>query len=1374
MALNATSELIQTDPVLTLVADAAGKFVVPDGTHLFNAEFGRSGYDLILSNEGAADIRIPGYFLSDPPEDLFDPSGALIRGEHVALMAGPIAPGQYAQAGQELGASPIGQVEILDGQATVQRVDGTVEALQVGMKVFQHDVLETGDGTSLSVTFVDGTIFTLASGSRMVIDELIYDPASNENSGGFSLIQGSFVFIAGQVAKTGGMEVSTPSSTMGIRGTTVVVEVSSENGVVTSEITLAEDIDGEIGRIELKDIEGNLVADIQETNTKWVVQAFDGAVREVDRSPLDELSDSILIAEAFAAFRSAASRVEAGDTFVTLSDPASQQQVDDIGQEPSLDFDVDSVDDPESIAPPTSVDELPEEEGFQPIDEGLNQVPDEPIVDEPTIITVQGNEDTVVEAAIDLSDLGELVFELVQPPANGDIVLAPDGNFTFDPDPDFNGNVSFTFTYTSLAGLVEEGTVVIALAPENDAPIAEDAAATIAEDTILSGTIPASDIDNDVLNYTVVGTPSSGEVLLFQNGNFTYTPNPDFNGSDSFTVMVTDAAGVTAQSTISVIIDPENDEPVIVTPIEDVAKDILEADTPVIVDGTLVASDADDGAVLTWSGSASGAYGDFVITGDGEWAYTLDPAIADALVAGEVVTDVFTAVVTDEDGLTQSIQIPITITGTDDGPDVVSPPNAALGALSEGDEVFEVSDQVEAVDPDEGGTVTWSGTSEAVYGTFTLTADGTWSYVLDNALADSLSEGQTVVETLQAVATDESGNTTTLPIAVTVTGTNDQPTVTPVVIIETIENTAVSGVVSGSDVDGNPAALTYSVVPSSVENGSVVLNTDGTYTFTPTAGFVGVASFQYQVSDADGGVTTGLASILVENDPDDTSNKNVDIALNPEATDDTAANAVEIAVQKTDTTSINLAIALDRSGSIGETAWAELLTSVQTSVTTLSDLFADSDTNVEVQIITFASDVETTAVFDLQDPALLASINPVDLPFSGGATAWDLAFQQAGQFFFSEPSNELNTLFFVTDGIPSSGTWVTPFDALVDPNDDFDVDIEAFGFGPLYENGTLDDIDDDPIFFTDPSQLSDAFSATPIFNPELIGFKIELVADGNPSVQIADENSDGLILEGTNFELPLASIENIASLLGVSNSIAITAEFDLNNDLSDTEITLFSSETIGKATSAQNLEGKGRADLLFGSDEADVINGAGGGDVILAYGGDDTVSGGDGADTILAGAGNDRVVVSSAPEAGDSVDGQEGRDTLAFDAVGEINDMIATLDISGVEVLDIDNSAADALALNVDEIIAFSDEDDTELQDLLEAALPNTRSFVGNLGDTFTIDGQGKYSVALTETVTDGDGNSLDVYAFSNGDGDVLAALGVDNDIAVTTQNVVT
>ncbi|MGR3805224.1 FecR family protein [Marinibacterium profundimaris] len=125
---------------------------------------------------------------------------------------------------------PVGQVEKISGPATVPRADGTVEPLNVGVKIFQNDVLSTGPGGTLSTTFADGTTFSLAPDSRMVINQLGYSPGGGNDTGKFDLIQGGFVFIAGQVAKTGDMDVTTPAATMGIRGTNVSTQIFLENG----------------------------------------------------------------------------------------------------------------------------------------------------------------------------------------------------------------------------------------------------------------------------------------------------------------------------------------------------------------------------------------------------------------------------------------------------------------------------------------------------------------------------------------------------------------------------------------------------------------------------------------------------------------------------------------------------------------------------------------------------------------------------------------------------------------------------------------------------------------------------------------------------------------------------------------------------------------------------------------------------------------------------------------------------------------------------------------------------------------------------------------------------------------------------------------
>ncbi|WP_288929308.1 FecR family protein, partial [uncultured Maritimibacter sp.] len=292
--------------------------VVVDDRPIFTADFSREGYDLVLTSPGQPDLRLVDYFLQETPPDLVAGNGAVLRGDLAARLAGPIMPGQYAQVGGAASTDPIGQVEALDGVAFAERADGTRVQLDVGSKIYQNDVLIT-EGGKLSVTFADGTIFTLAADSRMVIDSLVYDAESQDgNSGAFSLIEGGFVFIAGEVAKTGGMDVTTPTATMGIRGTTVLVEITTLDGISTVEVSLNTDPDGGQGAFELRDLDGNLIATIDSTDTKWIVSPVEGETREVVRTAEDLADDQTLLLDAARAYALAFERVDAGGTFVEL------------------------------------------------------------------------------------------------------------------------------------------------------------------------------------------------------------------------------------------------------------------------------------------------------------------------------------------------------------------------------------------------------------------------------------------------------------------------------------------------------------------------------------------------------------------------------------------------------------------------------------------------------------------------------------------------------------------------------------------------------------------------------------------------------------------------------------------------------------------------------------------------------------------------------------------------------------------------------------------------------------------------------------------------------------------------------------------------
>lgn len=135
---------------------------IPESIKLFDAQFERDGSDLILLDNGTPSARIIDYFSSGVGVDLRAANGAVLRAEIVERLAGSETDGMYAQVGQAVGPTPIGQVELISGNASVLRVDGTEQQLAVGVKIYQQDVLQTGGDGNLSVTFADGTIFTLS------------------------------------------------------------------------------------------------------------------------------------------------------------------------------------------------------------------------------------------------------------------------------------------------------------------------------------------------------------------------------------------------------------------------------------------------------------------------------------------------------------------------------------------------------------------------------------------------------------------------------------------------------------------------------------------------------------------------------------------------------------------------------------------------------------------------------------------------------------------------------------------------------------------------------------------------------------------------------------------------------------------------------------------------------------------------------------------------------------------------------------------------------------------------------------------------------------------------------------------------------------
>ncbi|MCB1458217.1 MAG: FecR domain-containing protein, partial [Nitratireductor sp.] len=232
------------------------------------------------------------------PPDLVAPNGAFLSGATVTLLAGPLAPGQYAQNGDIAGLLKIGKVQTLEGEATATHSDGTKSVLAVGEAVYQGDIVETGDGSKLGVSFIDNTVFSMSANARMVLNELIFDPAAaGKSSMVFNLVEGAFVFVAGEVAPNGNMQIVTPIATMGIRGTTPKVLINSQLGV--GEFTVLPDPDtGHVGSyVLINPSTGAIIGRVDSDGDKWVVTSLSNEAVRIGKTGFDLLEDKAALDE---------------------------------------------------------------------------------------------------------------------------------------------------------------------------------------------------------------------------------------------------------------------------------------------------------------------------------------------------------------------------------------------------------------------------------------------------------------------------------------------------------------------------------------------------------------------------------------------------------------------------------------------------------------------------------------------------------------------------------------------------------------------------------------------------------------------------------------------------------------------------------------------------------------------------------------------------------------------------------------------------------------------------------------------------------------------------------------------------------------------
>ncbi|MDD4701424.1 MAG: VCBS domain-containing protein, partial [Desulfovibrio sp.] len=404
-----------------------------------------------------------------------------------------------------------------------------------------------------------------------------------------------------------------------------------------------------------------------------------------------------------------------------------------------------------------------------------------------------------------------------------------------------------TFTYTVFDGHggTDTNSLTVTINGTNDAPQVSASFAFIQKDEAdVSGTLPTpTDVDaGDSAQFVAQANPGLyGTFTLQPDGSYAYSLNnalPVVQAltagqqlTETFTYTVTDQQGATASNTITITIRGTNGSPQVSAATAAINEDDAS------VSGTLPApNDRDEGDIVEYvpQTSISGLYGVFSLQPDGSYTYTLNNtlSVVQQLAVGQQLNETFAFTVMDQHGLTASNILTITINGTNDAPQV----SAATTSIYE-DSVSANGILPAASDVDAGDSTQYVPQTNApgLYGVFTLQANGTYTYSLNNALpaVQQLGVGAQLNETFTYTVTDQHGATATNTLTVTIRGTNDAPQVSAAAAAINEDQASVSGSLPlPTDIDTGDAVnfLPQTNVPGLY--GTFTLLANGTYTYS--------------------------------------------------------------------------------------------------------------------------------------------------------------------------------------------------------------------------------------------------------------------------------------------------------------------------------------------------------------------------------------------------------------------------------------------------------------------------------------------------------------------------------------------------------------
>ncbi|ULQ45279.1 Ig-like domain-containing protein [Flagellatimonas centrodinii] len=817
-----------------------------------------------------------------------------------------------------------------------------------------------------------------------------------------------------------------------------------------------------------------------------------------------------------------------------------------------------------------------------------------------TNVTLTTAEDTVAFAgqlpATD-ADGDTLTYTIDQGPtaAQGTLNLNPDGSFTFSPAANFNGPVTIDFTVTDPSGATSSATLTINVTAVNDVPVAVNGNGSGAEDAAISGSLAGlvSDVDGDTLTFALNAQATNGTVTVNSTtGAYTYTPNANFNGNDSFTFTVSDGNGGTATATVNLTVTPVNDAPV-------ASNLTVSATEDQVLNGNLPAATDVDGDTVTYALNTGAANGTVTVNANGSFIYVPNANFNGA--------DAFTYTVSDGNGGSSTYTVNVNVANVNDAP------VGANGSATTNEDVVLNGTLPVATDADN-DTLTYALATGPANGTVVVNANGTYTYTPAANFNGS--------DAFTFTVSDGNGGTVTYTQSITVVSVNDAP-VAQDQTLPAIEDTVLAGSVSATDVDGD--TLTFSVAGGGVtaQGGQVVMQPNGSFTYTPAPGYAGPDSFTYTVSDGNGGTDTAVITLNVE-EVDEVFTPGIDI-FNGNAGDEVFVGANNN---------------LNAGDSVNGGGGNDVVThSVDGGLLNVFSGFIFND--VDVFAITSDSPLAATSTYDLSSSGPIGilrvenSTDNVVLNSAGaGATVANTTFLE----ILDQTSTTTDVSLDIRD-IDVTGA-----------NDFVDVTVRS----ATNAGDALDDLN--------------------------IDFAVETVTihtDGPLAVIINDLNTDlggaagsgavNLVLDAQDAALTITDVltANVKNVDGSSSDENLTFSVAAANG----------NTTLVGGTGNDSITGSANADSVTAGDGNDTFNTGAGNDRIDMGAGNDVVNfTGAGNVSVQGGDGNDTINAGTQLTVADTITGGDGADLLNVGANNGTNDLNNVTQVERILLADINGN----------------------------------------------------------------------------------------------------